>query len=60
MTDAKFTKTQLVQSKKYRQYRDVLTVILSDSASYTHKEVKQALDKFFKTPVKNKINQKGE
>ncbi len=59
-SEAKFTKTQLVQSKKYRQYRDALTVILSDDASYTHKEVKQALDKFLKTPVKNKINKKGE
>lgn len=59
-SEAKFTKTQLVQSKKYRQYRDVLTVILSDDASYTHKEVKQALDKFLKTPVRNKINKKGE
>lgn len=39
MAEAKFTKMQLVQSKKYRQYRDVLTVILSDNASYSHKEV---------------------
>ena len=60
MTDAKFTKIQLVQSKKYRQYCDVLTVILSDNKRYTHKEVQKALDKFLKTPVKNKINQKGE
>lgn len=59
-SEAKFTKMQLVQSQKYRQYRDVLTVILSDDASYTHSEVKQALDKFLKTPVKNKINKKGE
>ena len=58
--EAKVTKIQLVQSKKYRQYRDVLTVILSDNASYSHKEVQQALNKFFKTPVKNKINKKGE
>lgn len=60
MAEAKFTKMQLVQSQKYRQYRDVLTVILSDNASYTHKEVKQVLDKFLKTPVRNKINKKGE
>lgn len=60
MTETKFTKMQLVESKKHRQYRDVLMVILSDNTSYTHKEVQQALNKFLKMPVKNKINKKGE
>lgn len=54
-----FTKEQLIQSKTYRQYRDVLAVILESDKTYTHKQTRQALQKFFKTPVKNKINTKG-
>nr|DAJ16584.1 MAG TPA: hypothetical protein [Siphoviridae sp. ct2ef27] len=55
-----FTKEQLIQSKTYRQYRDVLAVILESDKTYTHKQTRQALQKFFKTPVKNKINTKEE
>ncbi len=58
--DAKFTKRQIISSERYRRYRDVLAVILSDGAAYSHKEIKKALDGFLKKPVKNKINGKGE
>ena len=42
-----YTKTQILQSKKYRQYKDILAVILSNNKNYTHEEIKQELDKFF-------------
>ena len=55
-----FTKEQLIRSQTYRQYRDVLAVILEPDKTYTHKQTRQALQKFFRTPVKNKINTKEE
>lgn len=56
---AKFTKTQIVQSKTYRRWRDSLAVALSDDKMYTHDEIKQALDAFLARPVVNQKNQKG-
>lgn len=56
---AKFTKTQIVQSKTYRRWRDSLAVVLSDDKMYTHDEIKQALGAFLARPVVNQKNQKG-
>ena len=51
-----YTKTQILQSKKYRQYKDILAVILSNNKNYTHAEIKQELDKFLSTPIKEEKN----
>ena len=51
-----FTKMQILESKKYRQYKDVLAVILSDEKTYTHEEIQQNLNDFLSTPIKEKIN----
>lgn len=47
-----YTKTQILQSKKYRQYKDVLAVILSNNKNYTHEEIQRELDKFLSAPIK--------
>ena len=51
-----YTKTQILQSKKYRQYKDILSVILSNNKNYTQEEIKQELDKFLSTPIKEEKN----
>lgn len=42
----KFTKKQLKESKKYREYRDILSVVLKDSESYSHDDVEKFIDDF--------------
>lgn len=44
----KFTKEQLVKSKKYSLQRDVLNALLSDEEVYTFDEVDQKLHEFLK------------
>lgn len=51
-----YTKTQILQSKKYRQYKDVLAVILSNNKNYTHEEIQRELDKFLSAPIKEEKN----
>ena len=51
-----YTKMQILQSKKYRQYKDILAVILSNNKNYTHEEIKLELDKFLSTPIKEEKN----
>ena len=51
-----YTKTQILQSKKYRQYKDILAVILSNNKNYTHEEIKQELDKFLSTLIQEEKN----
>ncbi|WP_419962103.1 hypothetical protein [Psychrobacillus sp. BM2] len=47
----KFTKEQLVKSKKYSHQRDVLNALLSDVEVYTFDEVDQKLHEFLKGKV---------
>lgn len=47
----KFTKQQVVGSKKYSRYRDVLNAILKDDKTYTHVEVEKKLETFLKGKV---------
>lgn len=47
----KFTKEQLVQSKKYSLHRDVLNALLSGAEVYTFDEVDQKLNEFLKGKV---------
>lgn len=48
---AKFTKQQLVGSKKYGRYRDVLNAVLIDGKTYTHEQVEKKLETFLKGKV---------
>lgn len=54
-----FTKTQLLQSEKYREYRDVLMVLLEENKTYSHKDVQREISKFSRRPVVEKTNPKG-
>lgn len=44
----KFTKQQLLKSKKYADRRDALNALLIDNETYTHEQVEQLLEKFYK------------
>ncbi|MEK5070256.1 hypothetical protein [Sporosarcina sp. FSL K6-1508] len=46
-----FTKQQVVGSKKYGRYRDVLNAILKDDKTYTRVEVEKKLETFLKGKV---------
>lgn len=48
----KFTKEDILSSKRWRRAYDVLKVILEDGKEYTEKEVKRALEAFEKMEVK--------
>lgn len=45
--EPKFNKQQLINSKKYQEWRDLLNVVLDD-ADYTFAEVDAAIEKFMK------------
>lgn len=45
---AKFTKNQLVKSKRYANCRDALSALLKDDETYTHEEVERILENFYK------------
>lgn len=56
---ATYTRDQVLQSTKYRQYRDIAGVVLEDEKPYTAVEIQQKIDEFLKKPIKEKINGKG-
>ena len=47
----KFTKEQLVNSEKYRQYKDLLQAILKENKQYTLKQIDEEIKKFMKGKV---------
>lgn len=47
----KFTKEQLVNSQKYRQYKDLLQAILKENKQYTLKQIDEEIKKFMKGKV---------
>ena len=47
----RFTKTQLVNSKKWAEQKDLAMTWLQDGKSYTHEEVKDLIDKFLNRKV---------
>lgn len=51
-----FPKIAILGAKRYREYRDVLAVVLSDGKAYTHEEIKAKLDQFLARPVKEVTN----
>lgn len=48
----KFTKSQLVSSKRYRDRKDLVNVLLKDNKSYSFDEVDSLIDEFMKGKVK--------
>lgn len=49
--DVKFTKEQILKSKKFKNRVDLIRVILQDDKSYTLEEVQKEIDKFMKRRV---------
>ena len=49
--DVKFTKEQILKSKKFKNRVDLIRVILQDNESYTLQELKKEIDKFMKRRV---------
>lgn len=48
----KFTKAQLLNSSRYSNRKDALSVLLEEERSYSHEEVKTILENFLKKKVK--------
>jgi len=48
----RFTKAQLVSSKKYRDRKDLLNVLLKDDATYGFDDVDELIEQFMKGKVK--------
>lgn len=51
-TETTYSKTQLVQSQKYKNKRDILNFILDDNKRYIFKEVDALVDNFLRKKVK--------
>ncbi len=51
-TESKFTKEQIVSSKKYIEDSDIVRALLEDNKKYTLKEVDSIIEKFRKGKVK--------
>ncbi len=49
--DVKFTKEQILKSKKFKNRVDLIRVILQDNECYTLEEVQKEIDKFMKRRV---------
>ncbi|MBN5964766.1 hypothetical protein JY680_07680 [Clostridioides difficile] len=47
-TDYKFTKEQIVNSKKYINRKDLLNVILKENELYSFSEVEEIINSFMK------------
>lgn len=47
----KFSKGQIINSKKYFKYRDILIAILKENTSYSTQEVEQKIKDFIKRKV---------
>lgn len=50
--EPKFTKEQLLNSKKYINTKDILTALLTEGESYTHSEVSRLTEEFLKGEIK--------
>lgn len=51
-TESKYSKEQLLKSKKYSNRKDLLGVLLDDKKEYSFAEVDTEIDKFMKRGVK--------
>ena len=48
----KFSKNSFLQSEKYRNRRDLLSVLLKDNESYTENQVNEKINEFMKGSVR--------
>lgn len=46
-----YSKEQIINSKQYTSYKDVLQVVLKDTERYTNEEVKKNIENFMKRKV---------
>lgn len=51
VAEDKFSKKQIVSSKRYRNNVDLLNAVLKDNKTYTLKEVNEIIEKFKKGKV---------
>lgn len=51
-SEQKFSKEQIVTSKKYESRRDLLNALLIDGETYTVETVEQMIEKYMKGQVK--------
>ena len=51
-TESKYSKEQLLKSKKYANRKDLLGVLLDDEKAYSFTEVDAEIEKFMKRGVK--------
>ena len=47
-----FSKTQLANSERYKQYKDVITALLEDDKRYTIKQADAIINDYLKRSVK--------
>ncbi|MEA5084355.1 MAG: hypothetical protein VB018_09395 [Lachnospiraceae bacterium] len=52
VTEPKFTKAQLMGSKKHTDNRDLLNALLTEGESYSHSEVTKLIEDFMKGEIK--------
>lgn len=50
--EVKYSKEQILKSKKYANRKDILAVILEENKIYSHEEIEKEIDKFMKKEVK--------
>ncbi len=48
---SKYTKDQLLNSKKWRGYRDLINALFDDNKSYSAAEIQGIIDKYLKGKV---------
>ncbi len=58
-TAATYTRDQVLQSAKYRQYRDIAGVVLEEEKLYTAEDIQKRIDEFLKMPIKEELNKRG-
>lgn len=52
IVEDKFTKEQLISSKKFSNNKDVLSALLEDDKEYSESEVNEIIENFMKGKVK--------
>lgn len=58
--EVKFSKEQLVNSKRYSKHKDLLNTLLEDGKMYTIAEVDAIIENYSKKPTSKKENLKGK
>lgn len=52
VTDQRYTKPQLIGANRYRNKRDILSVVLEDDKEYSFEEAEEAMNRFLKGKVR--------